>query len=118
MDLLDQLRAFVATAQSGSFTAGAEKLGMSNRLTSKYVAELEERLGVRLFQRTTRKVGLTPAGTDLLSRAPALLDDFEVPMSILRQGRRVVLEPRAMVYDVLQKSTSGERTRKPDVPVL
>ena len=77
MDLLDQLRAFVATAHSGSFTGAAEQLGISNRLTSKYVAELERRLGVRLFQRTTRKVGLTPAGTDLLSRAPALLDDLD-----------------------------------------
>ncbi|WP_093036945.1 LysR family transcriptional regulator [Ruegeria marina] len=77
MDLFDQLRAFVATAQSGSFTGAATQLGISNRLTSKYVAELEQRLGVRLFQRTTRKVGLTPAGTDLLSRAPALLDDLD-----------------------------------------
>lgn len=77
MDLLDQLRAFVATAQSGSFTGAATQLGISNRLTSKYVAELEQRLGVRLFQRTTRKVGLTPAGSDLLARAPALLDDLD-----------------------------------------
>ncbi|MEP2683936.1 MAG: LysR family transcriptional regulator, partial [Sulfitobacter sp.] len=37
MDLLDQLRAFVATARGGSFTAAAEELGTSNRLTSKYV---------------------------------------------------------------------------------
>ena len=58
LDLIDQLRAFVATAQTGSFTGAAEQLGISNRLTSKYVAELERRLGVRLFQRTTRKVGL------------------------------------------------------------
>lgn len=53
MDLFDQLRAFVATAQSGSFTGAATQLGISNRLTSKYVAELEQRLGVRLFQRKT-----------------------------------------------------------------
>lgn len=77
MDLIDELRAFVATAQTGSFTSAAEQLGMSNRLTSKYVAGLEGRLGVRLLQRTTRKVGLTPAGEDLLARAPALLDDLD-----------------------------------------
>ena len=76
MDLFNQLRAFVATA-FGSFTGAATQLGISNRLTSKYVAELEQHLGVRLFQRTTRKVGLTPAGSDLLSRAPALLDDLD-----------------------------------------
>ncbi|WP_321345304.1 LysR family transcriptional regulator [Breoghania sp.] len=81
MDVVDELKAFVATAQTGSFTAAAEQLGVSNRLTSKYVAELEARLGVRLFQRTTRRVGLTPAGEDLLSRAPALLDDLDELLS-------------------------------------
>lgn len=77
MDIVDGLKAFVATAQTGSFTAAADHLGISNRLTSKYVAELEQRLGVRLLQRTTRKVGLTPTGEDLLQRAPALLDELE-----------------------------------------
>lgn len=77
MDLIDGLKAFVATAQTGSFTEAAERLGMSNRLTSKYVAELESRIGARLLQRTTRKVGLTPNGQDLLSRVPALLDELD-----------------------------------------
>lgn len=77
MDLVDGLKAFVATAQSGSFTEAAARLGISNRLTSKYVAELEARIGARLLQRTTRKVGLTPTGQDLLARAPALLDELD-----------------------------------------
>ncbi len=77
MDIVDELKAFVATAKTGSFTAAADQLGVSNRLTSKYVAELEARLGVRLLQRTTRKVGLTPSGEELLGRAPALLDDLD-----------------------------------------
>lgn len=88
MDLVDELRAFVATAQTGSFTAAADQIGISNRLTSKYVAELEARLGVRLFQRTTRKVGLTPAGEDLLARAPALLDDLDDLMAEASAGSR------------------------------
>lgn len=86
MDIVDELKAFVATAQSGSFTAAADQLGVSNRLTSKYVAELEARLGVRLFQRTTRKVGLTPAGEDLLARAPALLDDLDDLLAEVSEG--------------------------------
>ncbi|RDE19009.1 LysR family transcriptional regulator [Motiliproteus coralliicola] len=77
MDLIDGLKAFVATAQTGSFTRAAERLGISNRLTSKYVAELETRIDTRLLQRTTRQVSLTPAGQDLLARAPALLDELE-----------------------------------------
>ncbi|PRY91028.1 LysR family transcriptional regulator [Donghicola tyrosinivorans] len=88
MDLVDELRAFVATAQTGSFTGAADQLGVSNRLTSKYVAELEARLGVRLFQRTTRKVGLTPAGEDLLARAPALLDDLDDLLTEVSEGSR------------------------------
>lgn len=88
MDITDELRAFVATAKTGSFTAAADQLGVSNRLTSKYVAELESRLGVRLFQRTTRKVGLTPAGEDLLARAPALLDDLEDLLAEISEGSR------------------------------
>lgn len=88
MDLFGQLRAFVATAQSGSFTAAAEQLGTSNRLTSKYVAELESRLNARLFQRTTRKVGLTPAGETLLARAPLLLDDLDDLLAEVSEGTR------------------------------
>ncbi|WP_299842722.1 LysR family transcriptional regulator [uncultured Paracoccus sp.] len=88
MDLIDALKAFVATAQTGSFTAAAGQLGVSNRLTSKYVAELEARLGVRLLQRTTRKVGLTPAGADLLARAPALLDDLDELIGEVSEGSK------------------------------
>lgn len=88
MDLLDGLRAFVATAESGSFTKAADRLGLSNRLTSKYVAELETRLGTRLLQRTTRRVGLTPAGEDLLARAPALLDDMDDMLADVTEGTR------------------------------
>ncbi|MDU8945743.1 LysR family transcriptional regulator [Ovoidimarina sediminis] len=88
MDVTDELKAFVATAKAGSFTAAADQLGVSNRLTSKYVAELEGRLGVRLFQRTTRKVGLTPAGEDLLARAPALLDELDDLLAEVSEGSR------------------------------
>lgn len=88
MDILDGLRAFVGTAQAGSFTAAAERMGISNRLASKYVAELEDRLGVRLLQRTTRRIGLTPAGEDLLARAPAVLDDFDAMISGTSEGSR------------------------------
>lgn len=88
MDLVDKLKAFVATAQTGSFTAAANQLGVSNRLTSKYVADLEAQLGVRLFQRTTRKVGLTPTGEDLLARAPALLDDLDGLLADVSEGSR------------------------------
>lgn len=88
MDLFDGLRAFVATAETGSFTAAAERLGLSNRLTSKYVAALEERIGVRLLQRTTRRVGVTAAGETLLARAPALLDELDAMLAAVTEDSR------------------------------
>lgn len=88
MDIVDELKAFVATAQTGSFTSAADQLRVSNRLTSKYVAGLEARLGVRLFQRTTRRVGLTPAGEDLVARAPALLDELDDLLSDIAESSR------------------------------
>lgn len=88
MDLLDGLRAFVAVAETGSFTAAATRLGISNRLSSKYLAELETRLGTRLMQRTTRRVGLTPAGERLLARAPALLDDLDALLAEVTEDTR------------------------------
>ncbi|SNS48174.1 LysR family transcriptional regulator [Tropicimonas sediminicola] len=88
MDLVDGLRAFVATAQTGSFTAAAEQMGISNRLTSKYVGALEAQLGVRLFQRTTRKVGLTAAGEDLMARAPALIDELDDMLAEVTEDTR------------------------------
>ena len=88
MDLFDGLKAFVATAKTGSFTAAARQLSISNQLASKYVGALEARLGVRLFQRTTRKVGLTPAGEDLMARAPALMDEVDDMLAEITEGRR------------------------------
>ncbi len=77
MELIEGIRAFVATAQTGSFTEAAEQLGISNRLTSKYVAQLESKLGVLLLQRTTRQVGVTPIGKEFLLRAPAILESLD-----------------------------------------
>lgn len=88
MDITEELRAFVATAKTSSFTAAAQMLGVSNRLTSRHVAELETRLGARLFQRTTRKVGLTPAGEELLARVAPLLDDLDQMLAEVSERTR------------------------------
>lgn len=100
MDLINGLKAFVTTAQTRSFTESANRLGISNRLTSKYVAELESRIGAKLLQRTTRKVGLTPTGQALLNRAPALLaelDDMLTAISEESQGLSGLLRITAPV---------------------
>lgn len=74
MDLVNGFRVFVAAVETGSFTGAGERLGLSPKLASKYLGELEQRLGTQLLARTTRKLGLTPAGERLIARAPDWLD--------------------------------------------
>lgn len=67
MNGLPEIEAFVAVAELGSFVAAAESLGVTSSYTSKLVSRLEERLGVRLIHRTTRRHSLTPAGERYLA---------------------------------------------------
>jgi len=77
MDLLDQLRVFMRVAHGGGFSAAAEQLGMPRPTVSLAVQRLEARLGVRLLNRTTRRVSLTADGQALLERAAVLVADAE-----------------------------------------
>lgn len=77
MDRIDEIRAFVAVADSRSFTQGARKLGVSGAQISKLVARLENNLGARLLNRTTRDVSLTDTGRAYLEGARELLAGFE-----------------------------------------
>ncbi|MBB3190132.1 LysR family transcriptional regulator [Halomonas cerina] len=77
MDRLDAMRAFVTVVSEGSFTRAAERLELSPQLASKYVAQLEQHLGVRLLNRTTRTLHLTEAGTYYQQRAQEVLHDIE-----------------------------------------
>jgi DNA-binding transcriptional LysR family regulator len=70
---LRQLRYFVAVADAGTFVHAAERLHIGQPAVSQQVGRLERELGVRLFERTTRHVRLTPAGERLLSEARAVL---------------------------------------------
>jgi DNA-binding transcriptional LysR family regulator len=77
MDRFDEINAFAAVADARSFTQGARRLGVSSAQVSKLVARLENRLGARLLNRTTRDVSLTDTGRAYLERAKNLLEDFE-----------------------------------------
>src|SRR5258707_6536586 len=77
MDRLDEINAFTAVADARSFTRGARRLGVSGAQISKLVARLEDRLGVRLLNRTTRDVSLTDTGRAYLARARDLLETFD-----------------------------------------
>ncbi|KAA2315012.1 LysR family transcriptional regulator [Pseudooceanicola sediminis] len=88
MDFLDGIRVFVAAVDTGSFAQAGARLGISGKLASKYMAALEDRLGTRLLQRTTRKLGMTAAGESLYARAPAWLDEFEEMTSAINEPGR------------------------------
>ncbi|MDN3555794.1 LysR family transcriptional regulator [Halomonas maura] len=77
MNLLDAMTAFVRVAELGSYTRAAEALDLSRTRISRQVIELEEHLGVRLLQRTTRRLHLTEAGERYLARAQGILQSLE-----------------------------------------
>lgn len=74
---LTELRAFAAVAELGSFHAAAEALHLSQSALSRRIGKLEQALGVRLFERTTRHVGLTAVGRDFSRKARGLIDDLD-----------------------------------------
>ncbi len=74
---LRQLRAFVAVAEAHHFTRAADKLQLSQSTVSTLVRELEENLGLRLFDRHTRMLRLTPAGAEILPLARKALADLD-----------------------------------------
>lgn len=87
MDSLGSLNAFVQAAETRSFTAAGQKLGVSSSAISKAVARLEERLGVRLFHRSTRTITLTPEGTLFLERCRRIFCEIEAAELELSQTR-------------------------------
>ena len=77
MDRLDAMQAFVAVADLQGFAPAARKLGLSPSGVTRLIAALEDRLGARLLQRTTRSVTLTDVGARYLERARRILADVE-----------------------------------------
>ncbi len=77
LDDLGHMAVFVRVVEGRSFSAAARALGTTTSAVSKRVARLEERLGVRLLTRSTRKLALTEAGAALFERAARILRDIE-----------------------------------------
>ena len=68
----NQLKAFLETAETGSLSAAARKLGLTQPTLSRQVAAIEQRMGVTLFERVGKRMALTPTGLDLLEHARAM----------------------------------------------
>ncbi|MDI1476452.1 LysR family transcriptional regulator [Polyangium sp. y55x31] len=86
-DHLTGLLAFLAVAEKRSFTAAGAELGVTPSAVSQQLRQLEERLGVRLLQRTTRSVGLTEAGQRFFERVRPAIDDVGAAIEGLNEFR-------------------------------
>jgi len=103
-----QLRAFVAIAELGTFTAGAQRVHVTQAAISMQIRQLEHELGARLFIRAPRRVMLTEAGEQLLQRARQILRDHDAAVDEIAElagaerGRLRIGSASAMVTtDVL-----------------
>lgn len=105
MDSLTDIAVFIQVVESGSFTAAAERLSLSKSVVSKYVTRLEDRLGARLLNRTTRRLSLTEVGRVFYQRSQQGLQEIaeaEAEVSRLQGEPRGILRINApMSFGVL-----------------
>ena len=99
MDLIAPLRTFVKVAEVGSFAAAADALDLSPQLVGKHVQSLEQHLGVRLLNRTTRKQSLTDFGQAYLARARVILEEVEGAEQ-LATARITIIELRIIIHSI------------------
>jgi len=92
MDRIDAMQAFVAVADLQGFAPAARRLGLSPSGVTRLIAALEERLGARLLQRTTRSVALTDVGARYLERIRPILADVEEAEGAV-EGERTRMYP-------------------------
>jgi DNA-binding transcriptional LysR family regulator len=130
MDRLTSLTAFVRVVDSGGFSAAGRRLNMSTTMVSNHIQSLEDRLGARLLNRTTRKVSLTEVGRAYYDRCVQILSDIEqaddiagalqstprgtlrvyIATHIVQFVSPVIVEFLALYPDVKIELTMGERT--------
>lgn len=101
MDRFKELTTFVEVAQRGSLSAAAREEGITPAMVGRRIDQLEERLGVKLFKRSTRKVTLTPEGSDFYEDCHRILDELRSAEDSLTagaksaSGRLIVTAPTA-----------------------
>jgi DNA-binding transcriptional LysR family regulator len=111
---LDELSAFVAVVEALSFTDAAKVIGRDATVISRRIGQLEERLGIRLLSRTTRRVSLTEVGTLYYQRVRALLDELD---SAGQEASNFAASPQGLLR-VSLPVTFGRRWVAPLLPAF
>ncbi len=122
MDSLDGMRTFVAVVETGSFTAAGKRLGISNKVASKYIAILEDQMKVNLLHRTTRSLSLTNEGRTYLQgcrKVLAAMDALALDMdpSGGLSGVLKISAPLALGETVVAQTALKFMEQYPDVVV-
>ena len=120
MDRLNGLLAFARTAEHGSFVAAGRALGISASAVGKSVARLEQELGVRLLQRSTRRINLTEEGRLFNERVRRILDEIDDAEAMLSRRRetprgRLRVTAPIVTYHLLLPVLSDFMARYPDI---
>lgn len=123
MDRLSEMEAFVSVVEQGGFTNAASKLGISKSAISKHVSGLETRLGVRLLNRTTRRVSPTELGLSYYDRAITILadaraaDEMITAMQTTPKGALRISAPVDLGNNQLSRAVSEFLQKYPDVSI-
>lgn len=121
MDRLQSMRVFEKVVDEGGFAAAARALDMSAPVVTRLVADLEDHLGTRLLQRSTRRLSLTEAGQNYLSRVRHILQDIDEAHAVARAetvelaGTLRLHAPPILASFVLAPLLEGFRQRHPSV---
>ena len=121
MDRLQSMRVFQQVVDEGGFAAAARKLDMAPAVVTRLVVDLETHLGVRLLQRTTRRLSLTPAGEDYLARVRDILADIDEADAAAQTHRKEmsgtirVLAPPGIAAHVVAPAAARFQQEHPEV---
>jgi DNA-binding transcriptional LysR family regulator len=120
---LKQVTAFLAVAEAGSFTLAADRLKIAQPALSQAVRELEAELGLRVFDRTTRRVELTVAGREFREATARVVGDLDFAirnardLASRRRGRIVVAAPPLLAANVLPSAIRDFAKDYPDIAI-
>jgi DNA-binding transcriptional LysR family regulator len=123
IDITAGLRVFATVVECDGFAAAADRLNLSRGMTSRYVAQLESHFGVRLLNRTTRRLSLTEAGADQYQRAVqilAMIEDARAAAAHLGQAPRGLLRitsPSIFALSHLDRAVTLYQQRYPGVEI-